>query len=225
MIFYYFDTYIELAIKTSKIENEKIITKSLGRTNSNMVICLSGDYRSGKSGFATHLVNQIGLNHYSMRKKVDAENQKYNLNRVDWNKVLLDYTDNQIEEYILNLAKSGDCILDFRFSALLCRKHNIDYIGIYITADIEARVCGNAMCWNLSKEQTLDIINQRETQEIKKSYCLYNKSYKDADLYNLVFDFTSKWYDTRFLNNGFDYTKEILAVEKYINQKRYNDED
>lgn len=185
-----------------------------------MIICISGDYRSGKSGLATHIANKYGLEHYSMRKLIDKSKSRFNVDKVDWNRWLSNLHDEEIENIIYKFAIQGNCVLDFRFSALLCEKFKIEYKGIYINARIEERIKGNMLCWELSAEETRKLIVERESKELKKSFELYGKSYKEPDLYELFFDFSDKWNEKDFLIKGFDYTRELVTVKNLFLRDR-----
>ncbi len=49
-----------------------------------MIICISGNYRSGKSGVGVEISKKLGIKYYSMRVLANEEKTKYNTDFVDW---------------------------------------------------------------------------------------------------------------------------------------------
>ena len=151
-----------------------------------MIICVSGNYRSGKSGFSTAISKILGLKHHSMRSITANQKTKYNTDFVDWSKQKLIERNKEIDEQIIEYAKIGNCLLDFRYSALLCYRNRINYIGVWVSSDLKTRVYGNSYCWGKSYEETQKIILTREEQEKKNCLLLHNTDYSLPEYYNCL---------------------------------------
>ena len=54
-----------------------------------MVICISGNYRSGKSGVGKCVAEKLSIPYYSMRKLKKQMHEKYNTDYVNGNEVLV----------------------------------------------------------------------------------------------------------------------------------------
>lgn len=180
------------------------------------VLCVSGDYRSGKSGFSEKIAKQLDIEHYSMRKLKDCETE---LNRdcVNWD-IIIQKNDNiAIDNIIVNLARKGKCVLDFRFGAVLCKKYNIPYIGIWISADLKTRIEGNSFCWRKSEVDTESIINKRETEELNTCLSNYGVDYRDKSFYSIYIDLTQYWYPIEeAVGNGMKIQSEIIKVQNMV---------
>lgn len=185
-----------------------------------MVLCISGNYRSGKSGFGVELAKELGIKYYSMRTLKDKKITKYNTDFVDWSQEI-DLSDNlKIDDIIVEIAKQGDCILDFRYSALLCKKNNIEYIGFWVFSNMESRIYGNAYCWNKSLEETKKILLQREENEKKVCIDNYNYDYSSREYYKYFIELSEYWYPIEKVSKkGFLFEKLIKNVSEKIKRE------
>jgi cytidylate kinase len=147
---------------------------------------VSGDYKSGKSIYAAQLASALDLEHFSMRILKNAH-EPY----VNWSKILRKEDNQTIDHVIVDTARKGNCILDFRFSALLCSLHSIPYVGIWITASFEKRIGGNALYWGKSYEEAECILHEREKEELRICRELYKKDFRDPGLYHIFIDTSS----------------------------------
>lgn len=159
-----------------------------------MIICISGDYRSGKSGFGKVIAKKLNLKYFSMRTLKEQENSNYNTDFVNWSKQIDSDENLIIDKCILEFAKKGDCVLDFRYAALLCKRYKIKYIGIWISADIDTRVYGNSYCWKKPKAEVKNIIYTREKQEKDTCKKIYNADYASEEYYKYFIDLSEYWY-------------------------------
>jgi cytidylate kinase len=177
-----------------------------------MVICISGSYRSGKSNFSKRLAALLHYEHYSMRKMFGKENM-FNKNFINWRNVLKEKNGQKIDDFICEKAIKNKCILDFRFSSVICRKNNIPYIGVWINADFATRVRGNALLWEKSIHETEQIIKDRE--HFEKEYCKehYKKDYTQKAFYNYFVDTTSYWFP---IDIPMDTSPEVIKFIKYL---------
>jgi len=159
-----------------------------------MVICVSGNYRSGKSGLSSEISKKLGLSHYSMRSLKEKQKTEYNTDFVDWSGQI-EFDENIIiDNNIVEIAKKGNCLLDFRYSAILCKKHDINYIGIWVISDLESRIYGNSYCWNKSYDETNEIILSRESKEKETCAILHNTDYSLSKYYKYFIDLSKYWY-------------------------------
>lgn len=182
-----------------------------------MVICISGDYRSGKSRVGKCVAKKLEIPYYSMRKLKKQINERYNTDYVNWNKVLADIDNKVIDGYIVKKAMEEECILDFRFAALLCKEKNITYIGVWITSSLESRIYGNSYCWGKDREEVHEIIVQREAQELLTCMRLYNDDYRKKELYHYFIDLSKYWYPiNEVIKRGFLHDQEIERLCQFI---------
>lgn len=158
-----------------------------------IVLCISGDYRSGKSGISEKIAKHLDIPHYSMRKLYNKESL---LNRdfVNWSNMINERDDDKIDSLITEYAINGSCVLGFRFAAILCDIGQIPYKGIWVTAEMSSRVLGNAFAWRKSKEETLSILTQREKKEEETSQRRYGTSYSNPKLYQYTVNLTEFWH-------------------------------
>lgn len=152
------------------------------------VICVSGAYKSGKSNFSIRLASALKIEHFSMRKIKNLYSSY-----VNWEEILQNESDQEIDHRIINMAQKGNCVLDFRFSPLLCSLHNIPYVGIWISASLDVRVEANAFFWKKSKLETKNIILKRQSEEVRCCKKLYDKDFRDKALYDIFIDTTDYW--------------------------------
>lgn len=191
-----------------------------------MVICISGDYRSGKSGVGKCVAKKLKIPYYSMRKLKKQLNERYNTDYVDWNEILVDVDNKIIDEYIVKKAIEEDCILDFRFAALLCKEMHIPYIGVWIASSLDSRIYGNSYCWGKSKEEVHEIIVQREAQELLTCMQLYNNDYRKKEFYHYFIDLSKYWYPiNEVVERGFLHDKEIDKLCRFIEIGLQDDEN
>lgn len=162
-------------------------TSQLPRFSEN-IICVSGDYKSGKSNFSSRLAAALNIEHFSMRT-LKSKHDVY----VDWDIVLRKEENQEIDREIVEIARRGRCLLDFRYSALLCAIEAIAYTGIWITASLDVRIEGNAYFWKKSRSETETIIRKREKEELRDCMELYGRSYRDPSLYHMSIDTSSYW--------------------------------
>ena len=183
----------------------------------NIVISISGDYRSGKSGIADKIASHLNIPHYSMRKLYNNETYN-NRNHVNWFGIVNDNDDDdKIDNYIAEQALKGNCILDFRFSAIICKKLGIEYKGIWVSSDIVTRVKGNAYAWGKSEEETLSIIEAREQRELETALNRYGATYAEPSLYHYFVDLTDYWYPIPdAVNHGMKTDSYIKQLTKTI---------
>jgi cytidylate kinase len=147
------------------------------------IICVSGDYKAGKTKFSSRLASATNLEHFSMRTLKNVHD-----NYVDWDKILKEKDNRKIDEEIVNLAQKKSCILDFRFSALLCSIHNIPYVGIWITAPLDIRTERISLFWGKSKSETRTLMQEREEKELHICETLYGRTFRDQRLYHILVD-------------------------------------
>ena len=152
------------------------------------IICVSGMYKSGKSNFSIRLASALKLEHFSMRK-IKNLYESY----IDWEKILQNENNQEIDQMIINMAHKGNCVLDFRFAPLLCSLQNIPYCGIWIYASLDVRVEANTFFWKKSELKTKDIILKREFEEVRSCMELYGRDFRDPDLYDIFIDTTDYW--------------------------------
>lgn len=178
------------------------------------VICVSGDYRSGKSNFSKRLASVLGLRHLSMRELKNIY-QSY----VDWDIALREEDNKKIDQMVVDAAYKGNCILDFRFSALLCSLHSIAYYGIWISASLHVRIVRNAFRWNKSEPRTRHIIKEREQEEVRICTDLYGKSFRDPTLYHLSLDMSQYFLP---VTEPLDTSPAVSAYLDYIKKEVFS---
>ena len=185
-----------------------------------MVICISGNYRSGKSGFGTEISKKLKIPHYSMRSYKEKKRTDYNTDFVNWSKQIT-FDDNfEIDNYIVELAKGNNCLLDFRYSAVLCKKNKLDYIGIWVFSDLESRIYGNSYCWNKPYDETEKIIIERENEEKRICNLLHNTDYALPEYYKYFIDLSKYWYPIEdVVFHGFKFKKLVTEIARQINME------
>jgi cytidylate kinase len=147
------------------------------------IICVSGDYKAGKTKFSSRLASALNLEHFSMRTL-----KKVHENYVDWDKILKEEDNRKIDEEIINIAQKKSCILDFRFSALLCSLHSTPYVGIWVTAPLSVRTERISRFWGKSKSETRTLMQEREKRELYICEKLYGRTFRDQSLYHIFVD-------------------------------------
>lgn len=186
-----------------------------------MVLCISGNYRSGKSGLGTELSKKLEIPYYSMRLWKEQKNTEYNTDFVDW-APKIEFDDNQqIDERIVATARRGNCLLDFRYAAMLCAKNGIDYVGIWVSSDMESRIYGNSYCWQKTAQETEKIIREREKAERDVCAALHHADYSSPEYYHYFIDLSSYWYPIEEVSKrGFLFEELIDNLNKTIAEEK-----
>jgi predicted cytidylate kinase len=159
-----------------------------------MLITISGLPGCGKTTVAKLLSQKLLLRYVSAGEffREMAENKNMTLLEFgEYSKTHPD-VDREIDKRQLEIAKSGDIVMDGRLSGWLAKTNNINALKVWLNASLKTRAERIAKREKTDIELSLKDIKLREDCERERYEKLYNVNMSNPLMYNMIIDANRK---------------------------------